>query len=329
MANPVQAQGTVYVPQYPNWGWELPSCRARPLEQGQGLPYLVKHISQSHNDFDFVLHLLEVASRFYLPPQLATQHMLLPPPRDLASIRLPLHRNWQRVFIMKELPAQTKQPLEQELAQYIDQKGRMARARMMKNSFGSGSRFRRPRVPMSAIELIDLASMVFKLHTDTHTNNIFMDAVTVNLAVLHELDAWCAEQWNLLSDQHSEICERQERSNDSGLAEERVTIAHEIRVLWRRREILFLEIGISETARKRLDTARHATELKGKLSSTLTESERQHNEEALKAWYGEWLVLRHAMLIAATKVHQQTGDKEFFKRHQYELWDLVDARLEY
>ncbi|EXJ81265.1 hypothetical protein A1O3_07555 [Capronia epimyces CBS 606.96] len=189
-------------------------------------------------------------------------------------------------------------------------------------------RFHRPRRPTSAIELVDLGKTIFKLQADPDANNVFRHAVLVNIEVLREIDSWCWKHFNTQY-MHYEEFRRQEGQPDIGVRMLDCTFTLQVvEALQHWRAVLILEIGISETALKRLDTAKLAAPILRKSMSALTESEREENDKAMQALYAEWLLLRQVLISGITRVHQAIGDKEFFKRHRYELWDLVDARLE-
>ncbi|KAG9789868.1 hypothetical protein ABEF93_005993 [Exophiala dermatitidis] len=85
-----------------------------------------------------------------------------------------------------------------------------------------------------------------------------------------------------------------------------------------RRDLIKLEVAISEAAMARLDVARQFAE--AQLNPTGNGAGHLHRDK----YFVEWMVLRHFMLVALRKVHGALGSKSFLKRHQYELWDLVD-----
>lgn len=193
----------------------------------------------------------------------------------------------------------------------------------------SAYRSLRPSRPLSPIELIDLTRSVFEFQADSRLNSVFKDAVAVNLTVLHALEAQSREQWTFMYDRWKDFEGRELASKDGNFPQEREKLNLEVCELahWHN-AVIVEEIGISEMTMKRLETAELAIPVMQKLTHSLTESERVEIQETLEALYAEWLLLRKLVLLVIRRVYGLTNNKAFFKRHQFELWDLVDARLE-
>ncbi|KAL2416405.1 hypothetical protein ABEF95_004942 [Exophiala dermatitidis] len=91
-----------------------------------------------------------------------------------------------------------------------------------------------------------------------------------------------------------------------------------------RPDFIKLEVAISEAALARLDVTTCRQFAEAQLNPTGNGAAHLQRDRH----FVEWMVLRYFMLVALRKVHSALGSKSFWKRHQYELGDLVDPALE-
>ncbi|KAJ4509644.1 hypothetical protein HRR83_007041 [Exophiala dermatitidis] len=214
---------------------------------------------------------------------------------------------------------------------------------------------RRP-LPRNAATFRELCSGFFMAQANPASHAGFKNRTTLNLDVLRSLEARCADEWNsehLFSEEragqpqmtfrgpdidadrdNSDVDSDLDMNTDSDpdvdadsdtLSEKNFLRVQamaqreeKLSALEFRRDFIKLEVAISEAAMARLDVARQFAE--AQLDPTGNGAGHLHRAK----YFVEWMVLRHFMLVALRKVHGALGSKSFLKRHQYELWDLVD-----